>query len=129
MEMETGRRRTVSRPAFRGWRLMCETVRRSSLVAALGDVIDRLLHGCDLLGILIRDLRLELLFECHHQLDRVERVGAEVVDEGSVVRDFLLFHPQLLGDDRSEEHTSELQSRENLVCRLLLEKKKKGRSR
>src|SRR5436309_4268780 len=36
------------------------------------------------------------------------------------------------GDDRrggaasrSEEHTSELQSRENLVCRLLLEKKKK----
>src|SRR5690606_40974616 len=27
------------------------------------------------------------------------------------------------GDRRSEEHTSELQSRENLVCRLLLEKK------
>src|SRR5690606_41076577 len=27
-------------------------------------------------------------------------------------------------DKRSEEHTSELQSRENLVCRLLLEKKK-----
>src|SRR5690606_41756282 len=29
------------------------------------------------------------------------------------------------GGRRSEEHTSELQSRENLVCRLLLEKKKK----
>src|SRR5690606_41548174 len=29
---------------------------------------------------------------------------------------------------RSEEHTSELQSRENLVCRLLLEKKKQSRS-
>src|SRR5690606_40221286 len=28
-------------------------------------------------------------------------------------------------NSRSEEHTSELQSRENLVCRLLLEKKKK----
>src|SRR5690606_32355206 len=28
-------------------------------------------------------------------------------------------------EERSEEHTSELQSRENLVCRLLLEKKKK----
>src|SRR5207302_8841550 len=27
---------------------------------------------------------------------------------------------------RSEEHTSELQSRENLVCRLLLEKKKRS---
>src|SRR2546422_7862720 len=29
------------------------------------------------------------------------------------------------GDRRSEEHTSELQSRLHLVCRLLLEKKKK----
>src|SRR3712207_9027621 len=29
---------------------------------------------------------------------------------------------------RSEEHTSELQSRQYLVCRLLLEKKKKSRS-
>src|SRR5436309_1526882 len=31
--------------------------------------------------------------------------------------------------DRSEEHTSELQSRENLVCRLLLEKKKKNKKK
>src|SRR5258707_9530473 len=30
----------------------------------------------------------------------------------------------LVEDDRSEEHTSELQSRQYLVCRLLLEKKK-----
>src|SRR5690606_41428313 len=37
--------------------------------------------------------------------------------------------PRIRGEgssrERSEEHTSELQSRENLVCRLLLEKKKK----
>src|SRR2546422_11321480 len=31
-----------------------------------------------------------------------------------------------IGDRRSEEHTSELQSRLHLVCRLLLEKKKKN---
>src|SRR2546430_6552847 len=31
-------------------------------------------------------------------------------------------------DVRSEEHTSELQSQSNLVCRLLLEKKKKNRN-
>src|SRR3712207_8062084 len=31
----------------------------------------------------------------------------------------------LYADDRSEEHTSELQLRQYLVCRLLLEKKKK----
>src|SRR5438874_4777911 len=32
-------------------------------------------------------------------------------------------------DDRSEEHTSELQSRRDLVCRLLLEKKKRALTR
>src|SRR5690606_41246814 len=32
-------------------------------------------------------------------------------------------------DARSEEHTSELQSRENLVCRLLLEKKKEKKKK
>src|SRR5690606_37373045 len=32
-------------------------------------------------------------------------------------------HFQTARENRSEEHTSELQSRENLVCRLLLEKK------
>src|SRR5215475_9220049 len=35
--------------------------------------------------------------------------------------------PADLRPSRSEEHTSELQSRENLVCRLLLEKKKNFR--
>src|SRR5690606_40071885 len=39
-------------------------------------------------------------------------------NEGHIVLDFFA------GSGRSEEHTSELQSRENLVCRLLLEKKK-----
>src|SRR5215813_3447999 len=34
----------------------------------------------------------------------------------------------LIHDWRSEEHTSELQSRPHLVCRLLLEKKKKNSS-
>src|SRR5690606_40272089 len=35
--------------------------------------------------------------------------------------------PAPTNPDRSEEHTSELQSRENLVCRLLLEKKKNNK--
>src|SRR5689334_5699706 len=37
----------------------------------------------------------------------------------------LLFFTLSLGQLRSEEHTSELQSQFHLVCRLLLEKKKK----
>src|SRR2546427_3543477 len=34
-----------------------------------------------------------------------------------------------LDEQRSEEHTSELQSQSNLVCRLLLEKKKKKKEK
>src|SRR5438105_13342100 len=36
-------------------------------------------------------------------------------------------HPEVVRIERSEEHTSELQSRVDLVCRLLLEKKKKNK--
>src|SRR5256884_903258 len=47
-------------------------------------------------------------------------------------KDFLHFLARLFCHDarpgRSEEHTSELQSRLHLVCRLLLEKKKKNTS-
>src|SRR5690606_41642903 len=50
-----------------------------------------------------------LTFECNY-----------LVDE-----DTKELNPALKIISRSEEHTSELQSRENLVCRLLLEKKKK----
>src|SRR5205085_10208264 len=39
-------------------------------------------------------------------------------------RDILSFQVKALSAPRSEEHTSELQSQSNLVCRLLLEKKK-----
>src|SRR2546422_4743750 len=46
-------------------------------------------------------------------------LGQEEVPEPALTRGrFQLLH------DRSEEHTSELQSRLHLVCRLLLEKKK-----
>src|SRR2546430_7134112 len=37
----------------------------------------------------------------------------------------VLTNGKAITEDRSEEHTSELQSQSNLVCRLLLEKKKK----
>src|SRR2546429_7281717 len=39
------------------------------------------------------------------------------------------YYDTICGCYRSEEHTSELQSRLHLVCRLLLEKKKKTRTR
>src|SRR2546430_15897801 len=53
------------------------------------------------------------LFRSH----RDRRVGARQL--------FLVDDPVDAALERSEEHTSELQSQSNLVCRLLLEKKKK----
>ena len=43
----------------------------------------------------------------------------------ALMRSFVNEAKSLEGFLRSEEHTSELQSRQYLVCRLLLEKKKK----
>src|SRR5688572_32524980 len=56
------------------------------------------------------------------------RGGADLVDG----RNFVvvgLDRAVLVGNVRSEEHTSELQSQSNLVCRLLLEKKKKKKKK
>src|SRR2546430_8080855 len=50
-----------------------------------------------------------------------DRVVAEVVGRVGLDRTQPVPHSH-----RSEEHTSELQSQSNLVCRLLLEKKKKS---
>src|SRR5260370_7816524 len=49
---------------------------------------------------------------------------ATLRDEFSVRRALLVLGVEGPGRARSEEHTSELQSHLNLVCRLLLEKKK-----
>src|SRR5690606_12006565 len=55
------------------------------------------------------------------EVKRVEFVGPQVGEE---LRDQGGLAMLLALGGRSEEHTSELQSREKLVCRLLLEKKK-----
>src|SRR2546422_6928486 len=60
------------------------------------------------------------LFRSQHEEGRAEEVGLQrqppVHERRELVR--------LEAEERSEEHTSELQSRLHLVCRLLLEKKK-----
>src|SRR3989441_4091978 len=48
---------------------------------------------------------------------------------GGKVNDPGCEEPDFTASDRSEEHTSELQSLAYLVCRLLLEKKKKKKAR
>src|SRR2546429_1711655 len=65
-------------------------------------------------------------FQCHQVIggnpEHVDRSGASVGDARQPIRAPTTIEPF---SQRSEEHTSELQSRLHLVCRLLLEKKKK----
>src|SRR5258708_29077417 len=59
------------------------------------------------------------------------RMDAELVVGGARVSANVTFTPLVSSstEKRSEEHTSELQSPDHLVCRLLLEKKKMRRRR
>src|SRR5690606_39973593 len=77
-------------------------------------------HGVDLTVHRLQSLREHM--GCGVRVGDVQRGDAAV---GLVVQlEEPLDFRRLASLGRSEEHTSELQSRENLVCRLLLEKKK-----
>src|SRR5207248_10311739 len=67
----------------------------------------------------------------HVEVERRQRVAAVVRAAGGAGEDRRLrlrFRRRSLRSSRSEEHTSELQSPYDLVCRLLLEKKKKKKT-
>src|SRR3712207_7887502 len=63
------------------------------------------------------------LFRSVHRVDD-RAVGVRRGDLGQVLGHRPAGHGERVAVQRSEEHTSELQSRQYLVCRLLLEKKK-----
>src|SRR5438876_3872744 len=66
---------------------------------------------------LFRSVLLELRTAC-------DELAILVDDQAVAVEDQLVLAAHEVAEDRSEEHTSELQSPVHLVCRLLLEKKK-----
>src|SRR5256886_14136479 len=62
----------------------------------------------------------------HHNVESVLLRRRALVEQAAWRRMYLGHQARLMErEERSEEHTSELQSQSNLVCRLLLEKKKK----
>src|SRR5258708_24037147 len=63
------------------------------------DVIDRVFDGADLFSVFVGNLDVESFFKGHDQLDGVERIGAKVVHEGGVRRDFALVNSELFNDD------------------------------
>src|SRR5215467_1169488 len=63
------------------------------------DVVKSILHGAEFLCIFIRNLNAKSLFQCHHQLNLVQRIGAKIVHKRSAGRDFAFIHSQLFGDD------------------------------
>src|SRR5437016_6537927 len=65
------------------------------------------------------------LFRVDHQAQVIPRAGLERGEPLLLGRRRRRDHENRRVPGRSEEHTSELQSLTNLVCRLLLEKKKK----
>src|SRR5688572_12968785 len=74
----------------------------TGLGGMLLDVVGRVLDRPDLLGVLVRDLRPELLLEAHDQLDEIEGVGVQVVDERCLGLDLILLDAELLDDELLE---------------------------
>src|SRR2546430_9029542 len=64
------------------------------------------------------------LFRSHVIADRITRASCFVCRDVGDALTLARWIGERVGEMRSEEHTSELQSQSNLVCRLLLEKKK-----
>src|SRR5688572_32666683 len=64
-------------------------------------------------------------------LIEIKAAAIDVVCEAGAENDVevVFADNEVIALPRSEEHTSELQSQSNLVCRLLLEKKKKNNNR
>src|SRR5579872_1167022 len=63
------------------------------------DEIDGILHRHDLFGGFVRNLATEFLLEGHDQLDRVEAVGAKIVNEAGAVGHLGFIDAKVLHDD------------------------------
>src|ERR1700719_3274663 len=63
------------------------------------DIIDRILYGRHLLGVLVRHFNPERLLERHHQFHLVQRVGSQVIHERCRGCHFCFIHAELFDDN------------------------------
>src|SRR5207249_6087675 len=84
-------------------------------------VVETLADG----GIIPKDAAAEIKARAAFSVERINEIEAEVKHDVIAFTTSVAEYVGPASRYRSEEHTSELQSRFDLVCRLLLEKKKK----
>src|SRR5579884_1805861 len=86
---------------LRGKTILPDDAEGGGLLAALlgFDVIDRVFHSLDFLGVLVRNIKIERLFEGHDQFYDVERIRSEVVNEGCRVVHLILIYAKLFDNN------------------------------
>src|SRR5688572_11890140 len=102
---------------------------QADIVAAASGIVDK---TNDPVRMYLREMGTVKLLDRQGEVEiakRIEkgerRVYKSLSQNQIILEEILKIHESAKKDPRSEEHTSELQSQSNLVCRLLLEKKKK----
>ena len=95
MHAQTKHRKTRQTPAGLPagvWTTVCHLRGNASLSLVAAHVVDGLLNGGDLFSFFVRDFAAEFFFQRHHQFDGVERIRAQIVDEGRFVLHFSFVH-------------------------------------
>src|SRR6185312_7969988 len=66
---------------------------------SLVDVLDGVADGQDRLGRVVRNLNAELFFESHDEFDRVQAVGAQIIDEAGAFGYLVGFDAEMFDND------------------------------
>ena len=63
------------------------------------DVLDNITYSCNLLSLLIGDLKVESLLELHNELYGVERICTQVACEACLGSNLCLFNAEIINDN------------------------------
>src|SRR5688500_570226 len=71
----------------------------AQLLLVLVNIVVRVAHTLDFLGVFIGDLNAKLFFKTHDEFHCIQRIGAQVIDEAGVGGDFILVHTKFVDDN------------------------------